>query len=278
MKVALLTSTYSVVVERLRRITEPDDFAIVDFAEDGVLADVCRNMRLTHVLFSSWKQLNEELSGFDLLVSYKLNRIIPMDTVGRFRFGGVNIHPSLLPKYPGLNPWFRMYYDMDLDAGVTIHKIAEKPDSGNIIAQQSFRIEPGQPLLVAIRNADDIAARLMTDVIFNRLFLNPGAEQQPVCDYSVGTIELNSVKLLPIERLWHILRGFPSLIPILYPELHNKSFEVGEYTKQPVSKSKTEIIDRGDKEWWIACNGGFISLWDCSRTGEDNGGHLTKFP
>lgn len=264
MRIALLTCTYSAVVEYIGRIIEPNDFVVVDFSADNVLADACRNMHIMQIKFSSWKQIEEHLPGFDLLVSYRLNKIIPIDIVCRFRFGGINIHPSLLPKYPGLNPWFHMYYNMDLDAGVTIHKIAERPDSGNIITQQSFRIEQGLPLPVAIKKADDIAARLVTDVIVNRLFLNLGTEQDIKDGHSCGTIDLNSLKRMPVERLWHILRGFPELISKLYPELPHKYFEVGEYIRQPVSETLTGILERGGKKRWIACNDGIISLWDFS--------------
>lgn len=265
MKIALLTCAYSAVVEHLCRITGSDNLAIVDFTKDCTLADGCRNMHITHVRFTTWTQVGAELSGFDLLVSYKLSRIIPMNIVEQFKFGGINIHPSLLPKYPGLNPWFRMYYDMDLDAGVTIHKITAKPDAGNIIARQPFRIEPGQPLPVAMRHADNIAACLLTDAIHNRLFLHSGTKQQSVKHFSVTPIKLESVKQLSVERLWHVLRGFPSLIPILYPELPHKYFEVGEYSRQPASNSVSGIADRGEKGRWIVCHDGIISLWDFSK-------------
>lgn len=265
MKIALLTCVYSVMVEQLARITELDDFAIVDFSRDDVLANACNNIHTKHIRFVSWEHIKEQFPDFDLLVSYKLNRIIPMDIVGQFTFGGINIHPSLLPRYPGANPWFQMYYNMDLDAGITVHKITEKPDGGNIIAQQSFRIELGQPLPISIKNADNIAAHLITDVIFNRRFLKPGIEQ-PNCKWSFNsTIELNSLKRLPVERLWHILRGFPSLISMLYPELPHKYFEAGEYSRQPMPLLDSKVIDHGDNRRWIACSDGIISLWDCSE-------------
>lgn len=236
---------------------------VIDFSKDNVLTEVCGKMHIRHVPFVSWRQVKEELLDFDLLVSYKLNRIIPMEIVDQFKFGGVNVHPSLLPEYPGLNPWFQMYYNMDFNAGVTVHRISEKPDSGNIISRRPFRINPGQPLPAAMKNADIIAAQLLTEVIFNRLFLIHGTEQNPVSNYK-GAIELNSLKQLSVDRLWHILRGFPSLIPTLYPELPHKYFEAGEYIRQPMSVQGSGIICRGNKEIWIACNDGMISLRDVS--------------
>lgn len=263
MKIALLTRAYSGTVEHLSHITERNDLTIVDFSKDSTLSNACMKMRIKHIPFTSWEQLEKELQMVDLLISYKLNKIIPMNIVNKFRFGGVNIHPSLLPKYPGPNPWFRMYYNMDLKAGVTIHKITEIPDSGNIIAWESFCIEPGMPLPIAQKIADDIASRLITCVINNHLFLNSGKKQETI-DHSLDdTIELELIKQFPVERLCHLLRGFPSLIYTLYPELPHRYFEVGEYIRQKGYKSETDIINRDDT-WWIVCNDGIISLCDFS--------------
>lgn len=260
MKVALLSCAYSAVIERIRHIIEHDDFVVIDFSKNSVLYDACENMHIMCIMFSSWRQIKKEILGYDLLVSYKLNKIIPMDIVCSFRFGGVNIHPSLLPKYPGLNPWFQMYYNMDLDAGVTIHKMTEKPDSGNILAQKAFQLEPGMPLPVAMKNIDDIAALLIEDVIINRHFLNPGTEQDSCERYSLGKIDLNSLRQLPVARLWHLLRGFPELISMIYPVLPHKCFKVGKYTRKTASEAQPGILDYGDKRRWIVCNDGIISL------------------
>lgn len=265
MRIALLTCAYSAVIERIGSIVGSGDFVVVDFSKNNVLTDACKNMHIMRIQFSSWQQLKKELFGYELLVSYKLNKIIPMDILCRFRFGGINIHPSLLPKYPGLNPWFQMYYYMDLDAGVTIHKIAEKPDSGNIISQHSFHIEPGLPLPIAVKKADDIAALLVADVIVNRLFLNTGTEQNTEEMHSLDRIDLHSLRQLPVARLWHVLRGFPELITTLYPELPHKYFEVGEFALKSVMETQTGLIDNGGKRRLIVCNDGIITLWDFSE-------------
>ncbi len=61
------------------------------------------------------------------------------------RFGTLNIHPSLLPKYRGSNPYFWLYYNLDMMAGVTLHYIDDNIDTGDIIGQGSFEIELGTP-------------------------------------------------------------------------------------------------------------------------------------
>lgn len=268
MKIALLTSIYSIVTEQLDKITEYGEFTVVDFSENDALTNACRSLHTTHVKFNSWEQVKKELSCYDLLVSYKLNKIIPMDVISRFTFGGINIHPSMLPKYPGANPWLLMYCNIDLEAGVTIHKITEKPDAGNILTQQPFHIRLGDPLPMVMKRADNIAAQLMTDVISKRLFLSSGIEQKPAGNSSVSTITLDSLKQLSTECLWHILRGFPSLIAILYPELPHKNFTAGEYSYRATIKSKIGSIEQWNSGWFIICYNGVICLLDCSSPSE----------
>ena len=52
----------------------------------------------------------------------------------------INIHPSLLPKYKGLNTHFRAIKNEDELAGCTVHHVSEKLDSGKIIMQKKIKI------------------------------------------------------------------------------------------------------------------------------------------
>lgn len=218
MKIALLTSAFSGLFTHRESCLKSDGNIVVDFSDGYEIAAFCRNADIAHITFASWEQLAEELTDCMLIVSYKLNKIIPMDFVARFRYGGVNIHPSLLPKYPGPNPWFQMYFNMELDAGVTIHRIVAKPDAGNILAQRAFRLRPCMPLPEAMAMADAAAAELLDTVLAKCLFLAPGTEQ-PSCDGNAPEeMNLQSIKQLPPHRRQHIFSGFPDLLPLLYPD------------------------------------------------------------
>ena len=52
----------------------------------------------------------------------------------------INIHPSLLPKFKGLNTFLRMIKNKEKKAGCTVHYVNEKLDSGKIIVQKFFFI------------------------------------------------------------------------------------------------------------------------------------------
>lgn len=55
----------------------------------------------------------------------------------------VNIHPSLLPKYPGVNTHARALEAGDTEHGATVHLVVEKVDAGEIIGQAAMPILPG---------------------------------------------------------------------------------------------------------------------------------------
>ena len=52
----------------------------------------------------------------------------------------VNIHPSLLPKYPGINTHARALEAGDTEHGATVHLVVEEVDAGEIIGQASMPI------------------------------------------------------------------------------------------------------------------------------------------
>ena len=52
----------------------------------------------------------------------------------------LNIHPSLLPKYKGLNTHERAIKNKDKFAGASIHKVTQKLDSGKVILQKKVKI------------------------------------------------------------------------------------------------------------------------------------------
>jgi phosphoribosylglycinamide formyltransferase-1 len=66
----------------------------------------------------------------------------------------VNIHPSLLPKYPGLHPQQQALDDGATESGATVHFVNKDLDAGPIILQQPVPVLPGD-------TADTLAARIL---------------------------------------------------------------------------------------------------------------------
>jgi methionyl-tRNA formyltransferase len=74
----------------------------------------------------------------DLLVSFAYGRIFGPRFLSVFPLGGVNIHPSLLPKYRGASPIPAVILAGEKETGVTIQRLAPEMDTGDILVQEKF--------------------------------------------------------------------------------------------------------------------------------------------
>ncbi len=78
----------------------------------------------------------------DVIVLAGFMRILTTDFVRTFRGIMLNIHPSLLPKYTGLNTHARALEAGDTLHGVSIHFVTEELDGGPVIAQAEVEVAP----------------------------------------------------------------------------------------------------------------------------------------
>ena len=69
-------------------------------------------------------------------------RILSSDFINHFVGQILNIHPSLLPKFPGLNTHQKAIDAKEKYHGATVHFVTEELDGGPIISQEIVEIEP----------------------------------------------------------------------------------------------------------------------------------------
>jgi phosphoribosylglycinamide formyltransferase 1 len=79
----------------------------------------------------------------DLICLAGYMRLLSPEFVARYRGRILNIHPSLLPKFPGLHPQRRALEAGESISGCTVHWVDEGTDTGPILLQKSVRILPG---------------------------------------------------------------------------------------------------------------------------------------
>ncbi len=65
-------------------------------------------------------------------------RIVSKSFIFNFKNKIINVHPSLLPKFKGLNTYKRVLKNKEIKTGCTVHYVNEKLDSGNKIIQRGF--------------------------------------------------------------------------------------------------------------------------------------------
>jgi methionyl-tRNA formyltransferase len=101
----------------------------------------------------------------DLFISVASPIIFKKELVVLPKRDCINIHNAPLPKYRGMLPNFWQLYHGETKAGITIHRIAEGIDTGDIVAQHFVSIEPEETLNDLIVKTKKMGAHFMADVI-----------------------------------------------------------------------------------------------------------------
>ena len=102
---------------------------------------------LNHKDFDSRENFDEEIINrlneydFDLLVLAGYMRILSEKFINSYRNKIINLHPSLLPKYPGLETHKKVIENKDKYHGATVHYVDSGLDTGQVIGFSKFRVE-----------------------------------------------------------------------------------------------------------------------------------------
>ncbi len=100
-----------------------------------------------------------EQEDVELVVLAGFMRIVGPRLLAAFPRRIINVHPSLLPKYPGLRAWEQALTAQERMAGCTVHYVDEGVDTGEIIAQSEVGVMPNdsaQTLHYRIQEAEHV--------------------------------------------------------------------------------------------------------------------------
>ena len=113
------------------------------------------------------------------LKKYKINficlagymKIIPGNLIKNYSKKIINIHPSLLPKFKGLNTFSRILKNKEVKTGCTVHYVSEKLDSGNIINNKVFFIKSKDSELILKKKTQKLEYQAFPEAIV-KIFRN----------------------------------------------------------------------------------------------------------
>ena len=96
-------------------------------------------------------------------------RIISNNIIKHYQNKIINIHPSLLPKFKGLNTFARMIKNKEIKGGCTVHYVNSKLDSGNKIVQKYFFINNEDDKIILKKKTQKLEYRAFPEAII-RIF------------------------------------------------------------------------------------------------------------
>ncbi len=126
---------------------------------------------INHKDFDSRIKFDDELENYlselkpDLIVLAGFMRILGKKIINRFANKMINLHPSLLPLYPGLNTHEQVLKNNDKRHGISIHFVTPQLDAGPLIAQASIEIGSDKRLDQLIKRIHTIEHHLLPKVI-----------------------------------------------------------------------------------------------------------------
>jgi methionyl-tRNA formyltransferase len=115
--------------------------------------------------FISFDELRESIlkSDIDVLVSHAFMRILPKAAFSAPKYGSINIHASLLPKYRGPSPTYWVLKNKETVTGLTCHYIDEGVDTGDIIYQVEVPVKSDDTIETIIEKQKKITGLLITE-------------------------------------------------------------------------------------------------------------------
>ncbi|KAI5955056.1 FMT1 [Candida jiufengensis] len=207
-------------------------------------------------------------NNFNLTIAVSYGKLIPSKFLESCQYGGLNVHPSLLPKYSGSSPIQYALINDDKETGVTLQTLhATKFDHGSIISQSNpIEIQDSDNYKSLETKLGELGAQLLVNSIKDYTFLNPNSETPnvkrtlaPKIDKSKRQILWNQYIARQIKRLYDALGPLYTFIPVQIKR-RDKPFEE---LKRVILNDVKEVADDATlKELNLSQIGEFCLLGD----------------
>ena len=121
----------------------------------------------------------------DLIISVAASRKFKPSLLNAPKYGCINIHSGPLPKYQGMMPVFWQMKNGEKRVGITIHKMNEEIDKGDILYQKFIDISDCDTLDKAIKKTKKAGAKMMYEFLkdFERYYNNPKTNNKESATY-----------------------------------------------------------------------------------------------
>lgn len=194
----------------------------------------------------------------DILVVVAYGRILPDDMLEVPKYGAINVHASLLPKYRGAAPIQWAVLNGDKITGVTTMYLASKMDTGDIIYTTETEIgefeTSGELFDRLMIMGAELLARTLRDIEAGTAPRTPQdhskASYVKMLDKSLSPIEWAKTPREVIKQIYGLQPW-----PVATAELDGKVFKIysAEYTQNKTDKAPGSVVSAGKKGIEIAC-------------------------
>lgn len=133
------------------------------------------------------KKFREELIKLkaDIVIVASWSEKFAVQTINMLKFGCVNVHPALLPKYRGPNPYIHVILNNEIKSGITFHQMDVNYDTGAIYHQAEADVLPNDTGMSLKLRCCDLAHQEIQVFLqdFKEKFANPVSQNEKEATY-----------------------------------------------------------------------------------------------
>ena len=200
----------------------------------------------------------------ELIVVVAYGKILPKNVIDFPKYGCINLHVSLLPKYRGAAPMQRAIMEGERETGVTVMYMDEGLDTGDIIAVEKFSISDTDDFEAIHDRSALVGSALLSKTIFS---MEKGEIKREKQDDSLATyakkVEREDCKLdftLSAKKLDFIIRGVTP-IPGAFAFHNGKMLKINKAT--PINKNGEAgrvlaLDEKGEGSFTVGCGEGSL--------------------
>ena len=237
---------------------------IQEFCNENKLDIKCPENLNTNEEYEYLKKLSPDLA---IVVAY--GKLIPKNFLDLTKFGFLNIHASLLPKWRGAAPIQRAIMNGDKKTGVSIMKIEEKLDSGPLLAAKELELNQDSTYEEIGRKLALIGADLLIENLKSIANGNAKFSEQLHSEATYAKkIDKNETKInwsLDASKVIAHIHGL-SPNPGAWFEHKNERFKVLRANKSSASGNPGIVLD---ENLIIACKSDSIQILEIQRQGKN---------
>ena len=213
----------------------------------------------------------------DVMVVAAYGQILPINTLQTPKFGCINIHASLLPRWRGAAPIERAILSGDKETGISIMQMNEGLDTGDVLLTQKHLISNNETSQSLTESLSFIGAELILETLdrLNELPAIPQNNDDATYAKKISKVEAQIDWSQSAENISLMIRAFNPR-PIAKTNAKAKQFEKkviriieAETVQYESSKTPGTIVELGKGICYVATGNGILNLIKVQLTGKN---------
>ena len=207
----------------------------------------------------------------DIYVVAAFGQILSKEILEQPKYGCINVHASLLPKYRGASPIQRVILDGEKETGITIMQMNEGLDTGDILYQKKYELAPDETFETLHDRLMDLGGQALLEALplIEESKITPVTQDDSLSCYAPlikkedGLIDFKKTAV-QIDAQIRAFNPWPGA----FTRLEGKTLKIWEASLCEKSGKPGEIIDVDKNSFTVACSEGSIRVMSLQAEGK----------